>query len=98
MRLTEAERCAIKSAVAEYFGTDLPVRLFGSRVDDTKRGGDIDIAVDVPVGRATFNDEIGLIGALSRHMEDRKIDILLLEGGVPREPIEEIALRDGVLL
>jgi uncharacterized protein len=40
MRLDECERKALKYSLADFEGD---VYLFGSRLDDTKRGGDIDI-------------------------------------------------------
>ena len=43
MRLTSAEVSAIKAAARSAFGDTAVVRLFGSRVDDGARGGDIDL-------------------------------------------------------
>jgi len=40
MRLDECERQALKYCLADFEGE---IYLFGSRLDDTKRGGDIDI-------------------------------------------------------
>lgn len=42
MRLTDHERDAIKKAFMETF-EEGKIYLFGSRVDDSKRGGDIDL-------------------------------------------------------
>jgi predicted nucleotidyltransferase len=42
MRLTEEELATIRSAVQAHFGTDSAVWLFGSRLDDDARGGDVD--------------------------------------------------------
>lgn len=44
MRLTEAEVAAIKQSV-RVFDPEAKIFLFGSRVDDSKRGGDIDLFV-----------------------------------------------------
>lgn len=43
MRLTGQQRTIIRATVAETFGAGADVWLFGSRVDDNKRGGDIDL-------------------------------------------------------
>lgn len=42
MRLTEFERATIKKVFLEIF-KEGKIYLFGSRVDDTKLGGDIDL-------------------------------------------------------
>lgn len=44
MRLTKAEVAAIKESVRKY-DPDAAIFLFGSRADDSKRGGDIDLLV-----------------------------------------------------
>ena len=46
VRLSEQERRVIRAAVTEHFGKDARVWLFGCRVDDTRRGGDIDLLVE----------------------------------------------------
>ncbi len=98
MRLTAEEIAGIKAAVVEVFGDTATVRLFGSRVDDTKRGGDIDLLVEVPEGRDTFRDELDVAGALEERLGERMITILLQEPGKNRPTIVEIAYRDGVSL
>lgn len=47
MRLNETVREIIKSEVDSQLGPDAVVRLFGSRVDDTRRGGDIDLLIEL---------------------------------------------------
>ncbi len=45
MRLERWEIEEIKKAAELIFGKDVKVILFGSRVDDNKKGGDIDLYV-----------------------------------------------------
>lgn len=98
MRLSETEIAGIKDAVAEVFGPDAVVRLFGSRVDDTKKGGDIDLLIEVPEGRDTLANEARLAVALERRIGERKVDMLFVEPGRPLGAFERIALAEAVLL
>ncbi|WP_301102374.1 hypothetical protein [Propionivibrio sp.] len=54
MRLTEQQRSVIRATVSEVFGASAEVWLFGSRVDDTKRGGNIDLLIES--GQIDVND------------------------------------------
>ncbi len=45
MRLSNFEINTIKSSAIDIFGHDSKIRLFGSRVDDTLKGGDIDLYI-----------------------------------------------------
>ena len=53
MRLQTQIINIINDAVEKSFG-DVNVYLFGSRVDDSKKGGDIDIAIDSNLSRVDF--------------------------------------------
>jgi len=98
MRLTPEEIAAIKAAAAEVFGPAARVHLFGSRIDDHKRGGDIDLLIETPAGRDTLMDEIRCKIALEDRLGERKIDVLLVAPGRALSGIERMALRDGVAL
>lgn len=45
MRLTDGQKAAIRETAAECFGSTVQVMVFGSRVDDSARGGDIDLLI-----------------------------------------------------
>ena len=47
MRLSQSDIDAIKTVVSENCGEGAVVRLFGSRLDDTAKGGDIDLMVEL---------------------------------------------------
>ncbi|WP_440616752.1 nucleotidyltransferase domain-containing protein [Cysteiniphilum sp. 6C5] len=53
MRLSERIKGTLQKAIVQSFG-EVPVYLFGSRVDDTLIGGDIDLAVDVEMDKSQF--------------------------------------------
>ena len=99
MRLTENQQMAILEAVTEVFGTDAKVLLFGSRVDDTARGGDIDLLVHS--GKPVQQRErkaLQLVARLQIRLGDQPIDVLVLDPDTARQAIHEEALRTGVEL
>ena len=98
MRLTPYEIAAIKQTAAEVFGPAAEVRLFGSRVDDAKRGGDIDLYLEIEPGQATFQNECAFTHRLEDRIGERKIDVVLHERGGPLRPIAAIAVHTGVVL
>ena len=98
MRLSAEEVDAIKAAAAEAFGADAVVRLFGSRVDDTLEGGDIDLHIETHAPADEWRARGIFENALFRRIEPRKVDLILSRrGGIPRG-FERIAYRDGVVL
>ena len=48
MRLTPTQIAAIEQTAREWFPPRSRIRLFGSRLDDARRGGDIDLLVEPP--------------------------------------------------
>lgn len=99
MRISEEQISIIRNEVMRQMGADARVRLFGSRVDDTRRGGDIDLLVE----SAESIDEPALVAArlsarISRAMGGRRIDVLLRAPNLMELPIHAIAMEEGVLL
>ena len=78
MRLTERERDVIRTAVTNHFGKDAQVWLFGSRVDDTRRGGDIDLLVETTLsGEDALRAKIDTITDIQLAIGDQKIDLVV---------------------
>lgn len=98
MRLTPHEIAAIKAATAHAFGPDATVRLFGSRVDDARRGGDIDLLFDVDPEAATTRNESRFLDALFARIDEQKVDMLLVPRGSDPGAFARLVLRDSVEL
>jgi predicted nucleotidyltransferase len=99
VRLTESEQQAIVNTAREVFGNGAGVRLFGSRVDDTRRGGDLDLLVDVPESATdALNLKIRFLVELKQKIGDRKIDVVIRGPDSVHKPIYDVAEREGVML
>jgi predicted nucleotidyltransferase len=99
MRLSQAQRKAVVQTVAEACGPQARVRLFGSRLDDTLRGGDVDLLVELPDEPADIHAlQRQLYVRLLRALDGRALDVLVVGPHTPRHPVHEAALREGRLL
>lgn len=99
MRLTPSEIQLIKTTVDHVLGFPHHIWLFGSRVDDQKRGGDIDLFVETDEIIENRAEMIcHLYGALIMALGDRKLDIILKDAQTEPAPLFDIAKRTGVLL
>ena len=95
MRLGNRLKQCIKKCVLLSFG-DVDIYLFGSRVDDSKKGGDIDIAIDIEVSKEQFRQyKIQFMSALIRAGLDLKIDIVpyRTDDALLRAEIQKSALK-----
>jgi predicted nucleotidyltransferase len=99
LRLTPQQRQIIVDTVREIFGSEATVTLFGSRVDENARGGDIDLLIqtDKPLTQRE-KKTLQLIARLQIRLGDQPIDALVLDPETSRLPVHEIALRTGVRL
>lgn len=99
MRLTIEQTEAIRQTTAEIFDATTPIWLFGSRVDDSKRGGDIDLLVApraLNVEQA-LQAKIRFLNKLEKRIGERKVD-LIIEMPNDTRPIVQIAHQTGVPL
>jgi predicted nucleotidyltransferase len=97
MRISKEYIETIKKYVFKYFGDDSKVYLFGSRTDDNKSGGDIDIYIETDYNAEIFPKKIKLLVDLKQIMGERKIDIVINTGKF-NLPIYDIAKTEGILL
>ena len=95
MRLSTTELNALRSIIGAL-DPDGRVYLYGSRVDDTRRGGDIDVYLQAsrPIDLKTrlltqYRLEVAC---------DTRVDLLVKDPGQASKPIQQIAAEQGVLL
>jgi predicted nucleotidyltransferase len=99
MRLTEPQIKAIKHTAHAVLGEGTHVTLFGSRVDDAAKRGDIDLLFTTPANIDNPAQTVGRIYAqLVRQLGDQKIDILLKAPNLQPQPIHAIAEQSGIQL
>jgi predicted nucleotidyltransferase len=97
MRLTSEQAGIIRQAAHRRFGVNARVWLFGSRVDDNARGGDIDLMIEATTAPDNdFRDTLALETDLQNALGDQKIDILLLHPGNQETPMHRIAKKTGI--
>lgn len=96
MRLDQRTRVEIREAAKRFFGAD--VYLFGSRADDTRRGGDIDLYIESALSpEEAVRARLSMLARLYRRIGERRID-LVLNTGRSDEPIFRVAKREGMKL
>lgn len=93
MRLNEYEIKAIKESFKQ-FDNNARIYLFGSRVDDNKKGGDIDLLIFSD--KLTQKDAIKIKNSLWDKIGEQKIDILIVKD--ISHPFTRIALKESVRL
>lgn len=78
MRLSEFEIDSIKNMAEQHFGKDVQVYLFGSRVNNQKRGGDIDLFIRTSQDNTlTTRAKIEFVSNLIEQIGEQKIDVVL---------------------
>ena len=99
MRLTPDQIEAIKGAARTVLGDGARVTLFGSRTNDARRGGDIDLMFETPRNLDNCVVVAGqLYVALIRSLGERKIDVVLKDAATAEAPVMRVARETGVAL
>ncbi len=94
MRLSQYEIKAIKDSFNLIF-TDGEIYLFGSRVDDNLKGGDIDLYI-VTNDINKVKKKIDFLVKVKNKIGEQKIDVVLSYDKT--KPIEREAIKNGILL
>ena len=95
MRLQKKEIQTILQVARNIYGEKVKVYLFGSRLDDTKRGGDIDLLIRTDEEKKGVLARIRMIAQLKFLLGDQKIDII---GDHEESIVAQEALQKGILL
>jgi predicted nucleotidyltransferase len=93
MRLSAYEINSIKETVKKA-DQDALIYLFGSRVDNEKRGGDIDLLIFSQ--KLQPEDRFRIKKALWEQIGEQKIDIIIVRD--ESDPFTRIALKEAVLI
>ena len=96
MRLTPDQTRVILHCVRQQFGDQAQVKLFGSRLDDTARGGDVDLLVESQQP-PTLRQRVLATMALEQAL-DLPIDIVASQIGTPGSAFARIARSKAQLL
>ncbi len=93
MRISESIYHSIKERIQGSI-PNAEVFLFGSRADDSAKGGDIDLLVLSK--KIKLMDKIDILAQLHQSLGERKIDLLVYPD--TSRPFARLAMEDGVRL
>jgi predicted nucleotidyltransferase len=99
MRMTPEYKKTITETAAKVFGENASVWLFGSRLDDTAKGGDVDLLIKLE----SPTEDKAALGArynalLQIKLGLQKFDILVIDPSTALKQIHQQALSKGVRL
>jgi len=97
MRLTEQEKTAIRSVILNEDPT-ADIFLFGSRLDDNRRGGDIDLYIETSIRRELVKHKARILAKLWERIGAQRIDIILKPRGAPLKGIHRLVKKSGIRL
>jgi predicted nucleotidyltransferase len=101
MRLSEFEIDTIKNTAREIWGEQATVYLFGSRIDDSEKGGDIDLYIHLdeePDTKSLMIQKASFLAMLEILLGEQKIDLLINTSYNTHLPIIKSAAEKGLAL
>ncbi len=93
MRLNNKEIAAIKEVTRDIFGENATISLYGSRTDNNKKGGDIDLFIQCKsqISREElYQLKIKFLVQLKKHIGDQKIDVLINGGQLSKSTLGKV--------
>jgi predicted nucleotidyltransferase len=99
MRLPTNYQSTITETAKKIFGEKATVWLFGSRLDNDAKGGDVDLLIKLE----TLTANKAVLGArynaqLQIQLGLQKFDVIIIDPSITLEPIHQQALSKGVRL
>jgi predicted nucleotidyltransferase len=98
MRLTANEIEAIKAAARDAFGETTVVRLFGSRLHDHQKGGDVDLLIETAGAEPNYLARSQFLDLIETPTDGKKVDIVFIERGQPLHGFPWLAFEGAVAL
>ena len=95
MRLSSRYKSVIKKYFNQFFN-DGEIYLFGSRVDDSKKCGDIDLYLVLKEHTNLFDKKIKFLSRIKRELGEQKIDVIFNTDS--SRLIEKEAMQWGIKL
>lgn len=77
MRISENHIRQIKSTAQNIFGKDCEIYLFGSRVKDQAKGGDIDLLIQTNDLQDMLSKKLTFLSRVKTLIGDQKIDLII---------------------
>lgn len=100
MRLSLHQQSTIRETLKRHFGPASRICLFGSRTDDSARGGDIDLYIEPAIQTPDQIVEARLNALAELHLAlgEQTIDLVIHRDQGPDLPIHQHARETGVPL
>ncbi len=96
MRLSNETVLILKETISKYINNP-KIILFGSRTDDARKGGDIDILVQADEN-VDLKKQMKILAECEMKGINRKIDILFQTPFTKEQSIFKTALNEGIVL
>jgi predicted nucleotidyltransferase len=98
MRLNKNQIDALIHSTHQCFGKSSKIWLFGSRTDDNKKGGDIDLYIETDKENEITAAKLEMLDSIWSTFGEQKIDILVRKRKEEYSPMHEIARSSGIEL